>query len=90
MHLEHYLIWAAAFTAVNTLFTMSELFEPVRRRLPVRPFSCPICTSYWVCTPALYWGLTTYLAVVTFSILWVFVVAKTYNELADFEYDTPS
>jgi len=84
--LENFILPAAAITAITTLFSMSELFEPIRRRLWDRPFSCPICLTYWIAAPYLYYGPSYYLALVFFSIVGVLFVTKTYNELTDFDY----
>ena len=86
----HYIESAAVVTAITTLLTMSELFEPVRKRLPDRPFGCAVCMTYWIALPYLYYGPLYYLALVTVSIGGVFIVAKTYNELADMDYETTS
>ena len=40
--------------------------------------------------PCLYFGPIYYLAMVTFSIVGVFIVTKTYNELADMNYEENS
>lgn len=84
---ENYFELAAAITSLTTLFTLSELFEPVRKRLPDRPFGCPVCMTYWVSAPCLYYGVIPYLAVVFMSIVGVLLVTKTYNELADMNYE---
>jgi hypothetical protein len=85
MSLEHIEI-AMAVATLTTLFTLSELFEPVRKGLPDRPWSCSICMTHWIASPCLYYGFITYLSIVFMAIVGVLLVTKTYNELADLDY----
>lgn len=74
--------YALAVASITSLFTLSELFYPLRERLPDRPFSCPICLTYWVAAPVLYYGVIDYLVVTTLAILFIAGIVKTYLLLA--------
>jgi len=77
----------AAIASLTMLFSKSKLFAPIRNKLPNwTPIHCPICLSFWVASPMLYWGLVPYLASVTFSNVWMFAIAKLYLAIDDMDY----
>jgi len=86
----NYIEVSAAVAALTMLISKSTLFTPLRDKLPDKPFGCPICSSFWVTLPILYWGPVAYLATVTFSNLWMLGIAKLYLAIDDMDYETTS
>ena len=85
----NYIEVSAAVAALTMLISKSTLFTPLRDKLPDKPFGCPVCLSFWVAAPILYWGPVAYLATVTFSNLWMLGIAKLYLAIDDMDYETP-
>lgn len=80
---------SAAVASLTMLVSKSKLFIPIRNKLPDwTPIHCPVCLSFWVASPALYWGPIEYLATVTFSNLWMLGIAKLYLAIDDMDYET--
>jgi len=78
---------SAAVASLTMLVSRSTLFTPIRNKLPDKPFGCPVCLSFWVSTPALWWGPVAYFATVTFSNLWMLGIAKLYLAIDDMDYE---
>jgi hypothetical protein len=76
-----YFMWGVGVAVLACLFSESKLFHPIRTFIGIDLLYCPICMGFWLAAPALYHGMTAYLATVGFSNLWMLVILKTYREL---------
>ena len=84
----HYIEVSAAIAALTMLLSRSKLFAPIRNRLPDwMPIHCPVCLSFWMASPLLYYGFVSYLAGVTFTNAWMLVIAKLYLAIDDMDYE---
>jgi hypothetical protein len=93
MDLIDFVIPAAALASLVMLLTKSKLFSWWRNICPDWfPAHCPVCFSFWACAPfALHGhtfadGFAQYLALVTFSNLFMFGIAKLYLAIDDMDY----
>ena len=72
---------AAAVAVLATLISESKLFNPIRLKFKAPLLYCPICLSFWIASPALWFGPVHYLAVVGVSNVFMLVTLKVYDEL---------
>ena len=76
-----YMVWGMGVAVLACLVSESKLWHPVREYLKFDILYCPICLGFWLAAPALWRGMTAYLATVAFSNLWMLVILKVYKEL---------
>lgn len=82
----NYLEYSAAIASLTMLLSRSRLFAPIRNLLPTwPPIHCPVCLSFWIAAPTLYYGLISYLASVTFANLFMLGIAKLYLAIDDMD-----
>ena len=88
-----FIVPAAALAAFTMLVSKSDAFSWVRSWCADwTPIHCPVCLSFWVCSPAMLdattfsQGFMQYLALVTFSNLFMFGIAKLYLAIDDMDY----
>ena len=90
---DTYFIYPAAIAAFTMLVCKSKIFSWLRDQCPDwTPVHCPVCLSFWVASPAMFdaptfsEGWIQYLAIVTFSNLFMFGIAKLYLAIDDMDY----
>lgn len=82
-----YIEASAAIATLTMLLSRARITAPIRNKLPDwTPIHCPVCLSFWIAAPAMYWGPVAYLATITFSNLFMFGIAKLYLAIDDMDY----
>jgi len=72
---------AATVGILATLISESKLFAKLRDWIYWDLFYCPICLSFWIGAPYLYYGFQHYFLVLALANCWMLVVLKLYREL---------
>lgn len=79
--IELALIHAAAVGVIACLISESTIMNPVREYFNYSLLFCPICLSFWLATPTLFFGVLHYFLVVALSNVWMLIILKVYESL---------
>lgn len=91
--LMYYIELSAVIAALTMLFSRAKITSKLRDLLPSwNPIHCPVCFSFWVSAVAAVTPMETcyfvrWLALVTFSNLWMLAIAKLYLAIDDMDYE---
>lgn len=74
---------SAAVAVLATLITESSLFSTFRTKLNWDLFYCPICISFWLAIPTLWYGGLHYFLTLALANVWMLVILNNYKLLGE-------
>lgn len=72
---------SAIVAVLATLISESKLFSRLRTWLGWDLLFCPICLSFWLALPTLYWGAGDYFLTLAIANVWMLVILYNYKLL---------